>query len=207
MLGSVCVVRVCSEVCFLWLLKCFSRVLVLMFGCCLISFSSFSSSFMLGRCRFWKWCLLFSVSVSDGCCSSMVIVLCIRLCLVMGWIVCCGWCCGIGVCVVWVVLFRLVSCVSCCFIRLLKVLLGICVSIGFVCFVRCVLLFSVFRLILWVSLLKKNCDSGVVCLRCLLKVLVFFLCMMVFGFLLLGRNRKKVWWLFFMCGSIDFSVF
>lgn len=117
-------------------------------------------------------------------------VVCIRLWCCVGVIVCDGGC-VIGV-VVFGLVFSLVSVVSCCFIRLLKVLLGICVSIGLVCLVSCVLLFSVVMLILWVSLLKKNCDSGVVCCRWVLKFLWFFLCMMVFGFLLLGRNRKKV---------------
>lgn len=54
LLGNVCVVSLCSVFCFLWLLKCCSRVLVLILGCCLIRVSSFSSRFMLGRCRLLK---------------------------------------------------------------------------------------------------------------------------------------------------------
>lgn len=56
------------------------------------------------------------------------------------------------------------------------------------------------------NVLKKKCDNGVVLVIRDLNVFLLILCIMVFGFLLLGRNRNFKCMLFFKVGRVFFIV-
>lgn len=137
--------------------------------------------------------------VNFGFCISNFISICMVVCFS----------CGIG----WEMLFFVVFGINCLSWLLLSmfnllfnfwwryicsVLFGICDINGSVSVFKCVCLLGVFRLICGIRLLNRNVESGIVCFICVLNVFLFFFCISVLGFLLLGKNIKRSWWLFVM---------